>query len=380
MPPIDPFHLTPRPLEPSHPRCCPHCGYDCRGLEWGRPCPECGGDLTAREAMAGSRASAGVGGVVCVKCGAPTPGQPIGSMCSTCANRVASGFGPASMGSASEDPLPRQCRQCGYDLRGHPLDAPCPECGPLQGELASQPRRVSSLRTADRSFRVSERFVGSLTFQASLALMAAAILATMAIGLVSMIGLDGVRYHAALAIVAGVVAVVAWPLTPGGLDRERPAWLVIRFIARAGPVVWAVGLWWYTSPIPPGETALLLEFLGISGTTLLLASMASIARELELLHTSRRLTTSAVLAVPIGVFTWVVPFPENRLLIPEGAFGLVATIFTVLAVLPWLWLLLQILRSTLDLLSESRWTRRARADARARNARYLADHQRAGSG
>jgi len=196
------------------------------------------------------------------------------------------------------------------------------------------------------------------------------VLAIGAIGIVSMVGLARGPYYHSLAIAAAAVAVVSWVLTPASLDRERPAWLIVRWGARTGLALWVPALWSAADPAANRWELLVLEAIGLVGAMLFLAVLASIAREVELLHTARRLTTLAVVSIPIGAFTWIMPFPESRFVLPDGAAGMIGTVFVLFSVAPWYWLLIQTARSAGDLATESQWSARARRDRVKRDAAF----------
>jgi hypothetical protein len=209
-------------------------------------------------------------------------------------------------------------------------------------------------------------------FRVAMLVVFLSVLAVAVIGIVSMTGLPGERYYNALAIASGAAAIASWLLTPAALDRERPAWAAVRWGARIGLAIWPFGLWSAADPAVSRWETLALQSIGLIGGMLFLAALASIAREVELLYTSRRLTTLAFLTIPIGAFTWIMPFPESRLLIPDGPVGMIGVIFLLIAILPWYWLLLQVIRSAWELLSESRWSVRARRDRAKRDAAFQA--------
>jgi len=188
------------------------------------------------------------------------------------------------------------------------------------------------------------------------------------IGIMSMVGISSNTYNSVLAICAAVAAIAIWPLSPNTLDRERPAWFFVRFGGRAGLACWAFGLWWYTQPTDDKWEATVMQLIGLVGGMLFLAILASIARELELLHAARKLTTSSVLLIPIGLYTFVMPFPQNEATIDQGPFGFVAVVFVLLSIVPWYWLLLRVARAVLELASEARWTQRAHQDYSQREA------------
>ena len=183
-----------------------------------------------------------------------------------------------------------------------------------------------------------------------------------------MVGISSNTYNLVLAICATVAAIAIWPLSPHSLDRERPAWFFVRFGGRVGLACWALGLWWFTLSTEEGRAVMAMQLIGLVGGMLFLAVLASVARELELLHVARKLTTSAVLLIPIGLYTFVMPFPESRVNIDQGAFGFVAVVFVLFSILPWYWLLLRVARSVLELASEARWTERAHQDYSKRAA------------
>jgi hypothetical protein len=189
------------------------------------------------------------------------------------------------------------------------------------------------------------------------------------VGVMSMVGMSPAAYNGVLAVCGVVAAVAVWPLSPASLDKERPAWLFVRFGARLGLIAWALGLWWYIQPTADKWEATAMQLAGVIGGMFFLAVLASIARELELFHTARRLTSAAVLVIPVGVYTFVMPFPEDQVVITTGAFGMVAVVFLIFSILPWFWLLLQVARSVLELASESRWAAVAHADLADREAR-----------
>jgi len=241
-------------------------------------------------------------------------------------------------------------------------------------EAPSRPAasRRSRIQAGERSFRVTNRQSASIVFRGGLLVVLCCTLVTVGAGMVSMSGLTNEQYFTVLAWTATAAAIAAWPITPRGLDIERPAFMLVRWGARLGLAMWAVGLWDLAGDPTTRWGPLGLESAGIVGAALLLACGASIAREFELQHTSRRLTTSAVLAVPIGVFTWIMPFPGDRLNIPAGPEGLIAVVFTLFCVCPWWWLLLRTARSIKDLYRETSWTIRAARDAKARDRELAA--------
>ena len=327
----------------GEPNPCLYCGYDRRGLPSTRPCPECG-SLDTGEPVSRSSASA-IGasmpeGVACVKCGQPVPGLPLGAMCVHCATRLG---GPVSGN---------------VDLTMEDV----PEGAPPQ-----RLRKRAHLSEGELSFRITNSVTGSIAFRGSILALFCTLLGIVGVGLMSMLGMPNEQYFSYLAWMGTVAAIVAWPLTPRSLDIERPMYKVVRWGARIGLGLWAIGLWdladnpavrW--DPVP-------FEAAGIVGAALLVSVGASIAREYELHASARRFTTSAFLTVPIGVYTWIMPFPEDRVVIPEGPAGFIAVFYVLITIGPWWWLLIRTARSLKDLLSETTWTIRARRDARTRD-------------
>jgi hypothetical protein len=366
MAPIDPFFLTPQdePGESSS-RPCGCCAYDLRGLPAHRPCPECG--HVSQEAT-GSATPSGTphGGTSCIQCNSPTPGLPVGALCVRCAQKL-----PPPGRRFAEEPTNRECNGCGYDLRATPVGAPCPECG--QPPLTTDGGRTSEFRktvlaSGELSFRISNRRTRSWLFRGALLATFWSVIVVGMIGIISMVGISSNTYNLVLAICVSVAAIAIWPLSPNSLDRERPAWLFVRFGGRVGLACWALGLWWYTQSAGENWGAMAMQLIGLVGGMLYLAVLASVARELELLHAARKLTTSAVLLIPIGLYTFVMPFPEGKVVIDQGAFGFVAVVFVLISIVPWYWLLLRVARSVLELASEARWTERAHQDYSQRAA------------
>ncbi len=356
MPPIDPFHLdrgSPSP-EPDSPRPCPACGYDRRGTAMGQPCPECGRvEVTSGVAWTGTS---------CIKCGCPTPGLPVGALCRACAQAL-----PPPGERFESHP---SCGQCGYSRQGIASSVPCPECGETpsdRGDATPSGVRRTVLAQGEVSFRISNRLARSWHFRAALLAVFWSVVGVAGSGVVSMIGLPNSQYYAALSLWAVIAAAAVWLCSPRSLDIERPAWLLVRWGARLGLVCWAIGLWWAATSTSATWGPVWMQAGGLIGGVLLLAVLASTARELELLHTARKLTTSAVLLPPIMVFTWVMPFPEDAVTIAEGPVGFIHVVVLLVAVGPWFWLLARVARSLLDMSAACRWTAVARRDQARRD-------------
>ncbi len=374
MPPIDPFKYS--GSGPNlEPRLCSKCGYDLRRLHSARPCPECGQVQTSNAPVPDRSTS----GMACVKCGTPTPGLPLGAMCRECAQKLPPPpETPADMGGLDSGSrmTGATCQSCGYSMRGLPPMQPCPECGSVppsprtEGHVTKS--RPTILAAGEISIRITNQWRCSLVFRGAMLTVLLGVIAVGVIGIISMIELPRAQYCKALAITAAAVAIAAWALTPAGLDRERPAWIMVRWGARIGLLLWPLGLWSAADPAANQWESVVLQFVGIVGAMLFLATLASIAREVELLYTSRRLTTLAFLAIPVGIFTWIMPFPESRLVIPDGPIGMIGMVFLIVSILPWYWFLVQVGRSAQDLLSESGWAARARLDRVRRDAAFRA--------
>jgi hypothetical protein len=227
--------------------------------------------------------------------------------------------------------------------------------------------RPTILVAGERSIRVSERFARSITFRCGLFMVIVALVALAAIGVVSMFGLASKDYVRLLMVVGAVVAAASWIVTPRSLDIEHPTFFIVRWGARLLLPCWVFGLWLELRAGQPTWESFALEFAGAFGAALLLASLASIANELEIKHTSRRLTTTIWLIGPVGLLTWIMPFPENRVAIDTGPFGMVASIFILIAVGPWFWLVLRTIRSLVELFSLGRWIEKAHHDAEERD-------------
>lgn len=367
MPPINVIPLDSQNEAEEGP-CCAQCGYSRHGIPPSRPCPECGNVTISSEDTLHSHAPSGM---VCIKCGAPTPGQPIGSCCADCAQAL-----PAYVGREfSSDDADRRCESCGFDMQGHPVGGVCPECG-LGTSHSKINRSWKKVPVGERSFRISESTIRSFWMCASLMLLITSTCALLVLGMVSMNGLRGTIYVNVQLAVCLVWAVAAWPLTPAGLDIERPWFLIVRWFARSGPLIWAAGLYMASNPVSSilePWIAQLLELIWAGGTTSLLAMLASLAREFDCMHTSRRLTTIAVVALPIGLYTWIMPFPESKVVLGAGAAGFAGAVWVLITVVPWFVILVQIMRSGIDLLQECRWSMRALQDEierdRSRHAR-----------
>jgi hypothetical protein len=168
-------------------------------------------------------------------------------------------------------------------------------------------------------------------------------------------------------VVGAVVAAASWIVTPRSLDVEHPVFFIVRWGARLTLPCWVFGLWLELRAGQPTWESFILEFAGAFGAAMLLASLASIANELEIKHTARRLTTTIWLIGPVGLLTWIMPFPENAVAIDKGPFGMVASIFILIAVGPWFWLVLRTARSLVELFSMGRWIERAHHDAEERD-------------
>lgn len=380
MPPIDPFHLSPQDTDGPEGRTCGGCGYDLRGIPMSRPCPECGLEGSTPGSIADS---SGVDpsdrgpGIACSNCGTPTPGLPIGALCPDCARSLPDSHGGASEPADNAQP----CASCGYDLQGLPLRGPCPECGFVstraQGGHVTTAARPNILAAGERSLRVTERYARSIGFRGGLFVLIVSLVALAGIGMVSMSGLASEDYVRALMAVGVAVSAASWLVTPRSLDVEHPIFLVVRWGARLALPCWVLGLWLELKDGQFTWTSSMLELAGAFGAALLLASLASIANELEIKYTARRLTTSIWLIGPVGLLTWVMPFPESAVQIESGPFGMVATIFILIAVGPWFWLVLRTARSVLELFSMGRWIRKAHHDAEARD-RALRDRMQQG--
>jgi hypothetical protein len=201
----------------------------------------------------------------------------------------------------------------------------------------------------------------------------AGLMTLVGVDIASMMGLASKDYLRALMAVGAVIAAASWLVTPRSLDVEHPVFFVVRWGARITIPCWVLGLWieleqgTYSWTSQTFYTIALLELVGIFGVALLLASLASIANELEIKHTARRLTTTIWLIGPVGVLTWLMPFPENAVHIDLGPIGLVASIYILIVVGPWFWLLLRTIRSVLELLSLGRWISRAHHDVEERD-------------
>jgi hypothetical protein len=378
MPPIDPFHLTPQDMDGPAGRACSGCGYDLRGIPMSRPCPECGLVATSAAVEHNSPASPPIGsrsGVECPDCGAPTPGLPIGALCRDCARSRPATFAAASDSAPGESARP--CGDCGYDLQGTPLGCPCPECGFVSTRRSSAGRTTSArptiLKEGERSFRITERFIRSLMFRAGLLLLLVSLIAVLVVAVISMGGLPSERYLTALITVAWGAAAAAWLVSPATLDVEHPIFFVVRWGARVGLACWPLGLWIERIEGVPSWGSVGMEFAGLCGAGLLLANLASIANELEIKHTARRLTTTIWLLGPVGLWTWLMPFPESVVKVDsESAFGMVAALFVLLCIGPWFWVVLRTARSVMELLSMGTWSGQAHHDAVRRDRAFRA--------
>ncbi|MDP7029271.1 MAG: hypothetical protein QF733_03520 [Phycisphaerales bacterium] len=236
--------------------------------------------------------------------------------------------------------------------------------------------RRTVLPQGEVSFRISGRLARSWHFRAALLVILWSIVGVGGTGVVSMVGLPNSTYFAVLAMWAGVASIAVWFCSPRSLDIERPLWILVRWGARLGLACWAVGLWEARQPTIGMGPAIWMQAGGAVGGVLLLAVLASVARELELLHSARKLTTSAVLFLPIMLFTWIMPFPEDAVTISEGPAGLVQSVFLLIAVVPWFWLLLRVARAVLDMTAECRWAGVAHRDQASRDDAWKQRMQR----
>lgn len=385
MPPIDPFHLTPEDDDGPIDRTCGRCGYDRRGLPKLRPCPECG---VVPSATASGADTAEVylsempDGIACAACGTPTPGLACGAMCMACAQSHISSVSDAGK---SESRLPVDptfpCPECGYDLQGTAVGRPCPECGTVLSRSrrrgTTSKFRPTILADGETSLRVTERFSRSIGYRTGLCLVFGSITITVTAGVLSMWGVPTDSYLRAL-IVAGVAAsVAAWFVTPSTLDVEHPVFAGVRWGARVCLLGWPFGVFVEFTDGGVSWWSIGLQCVGLLGAGLLLMSLVCLANEFEMKHLARRLTTTVWLLFPIGLLTWILPFPEDTIVMPEGSFGLVATIFILIAVGPWYWMLLRTMRSVWGLLLMSSWAGRAHNDEieqdRAMRARMNGD-------
>ncbi|MBT4768524.1 MAG: hypothetical protein HOO04_09210 [Phycisphaerae bacterium] len=385
MPPIDPFHLTPEDYEGPAGRTCDGCGYDLQGIPVSRPCPECGvvaSAATPDNSTFRGDLAAMPDGMACVVCGTPTPGLALGAMCMACAQTQTSSVSAAAGCEPGRPVDPTHpCPECGYDLQGTSIGRPCPECGTISAQsrrgIPTSKARPTILAEGETSLRVTEKFSRSMGYRAGLALVLGSLVITAIAGIVSMNGASIDSYLKSL-IVAGIAAAVAsWLVTPATLDVEYPVFVVVRWGARVCLMFWPIGVLveLYRGTVSWGSAG--LQCVGLFGASLLLITLASLANELEMKHVSRRLTTSVWVLFPIGVYTWLAPFPEAAIAIADGAFGLVAVIFVLISIAPWYWLLLRTLRSVWGLLSLSGWAGQAHNNEvkrdRARRARIKGD-------
>lgn len=369
MSPAPSAHPSPEgPAGTSRP--CPTCGYDRRGIPRDRPCPECGCTLEPEADFEVVTTPAVDMGLRCPKCSRPTPGQAIGSLCVHCA-QSAPIDSPLDVPDGSELDAPSLCGQCGYDLRGTALTGVCPECGEPLAQPSSTfgPGGVPQRRTrrGELSARMPKRIVNSLLFRSGYGVLVTALIVLLITGLASLGGIDRVVYLQILEVIAVGVAASAWITLPRTLDIGRPWWAIWRWGARLALVCWPLGLaaqlrlWDWTL-----MQSQLLELIGLVGMAVYSAMLASVAAELDLRDTSRRLTTATWFVIPIGVFAHFGPYPGQVMSLGNTVIdGLIGS-FILMTILPWIWLVIRLLRASWEIMRYGQWAVRATADARRR--------------
>lgn len=317
---------------------CRSCGYNLRGLRFGRPCPECG----EAAALPGFEAE-------------PSPPPP------------------PKPGTPIDEDL--ACAACGYNLRGLKYGSDCPECGAM----------VHAIRPL-HDLMLDASPVERHRYQVGLALAALCIAvatgARIAYFLAAARGstrLLDFGYIGIGAVNAVTWIVAVWLITPSGLQRRWPVLSAPRRIARGLALLWIPGyaglVLYHLNPTALGA-ALVVDIANYGGRfgggvgALFVAFILSwIAEEAELPTVARRLNAAV----------WILWFPT----LLAQAFPIAIAWFTLiplgLVLFFWAWLMILMGLGAHALSRHARWSEvhalssRNRADRIAEKRRQMAE-------
>ena len=216
------------------------------------------------------------------------------------------------------------CPFCDYDLRGLPVDRPCPECGEHRDRAQTldptdlhayppYPVRAPVARVIDDHPRWRVAFL-------LLACVVASLLVLQVGGMASTF--DFPTYHAACTVLSILWGLAVWMVTPPILDRLLPEYWLVRRAVRCSQGLWAVGyVAWFTHVRPlqgtgavvytTDSTGLMLAhggaWLGVIG---LVVYLRHVAMQLELDDPARRFNLVAWGVAILGPIVWFLPWME----------------------------------------------------------------------
>ncbi len=251
------------------------------------------------------------------------------------------------------------CPSCGYDLHGLTAGALCPECGtkrPGAGGPAPRILRLPELPAAVR---------GSLRWRCATGLLAVTSAAFLLACLVRTFGLRDNTWHTVLLTAGVLIAVSCWAATSSATDGRAS-----RFMQ---PLRWAMRLLVLCLPasvlVDTPAVAAGVSLLGLIGLAMFLWYMAMMARVGDLMRTSRRFELAWILCMPLGGLSWLLPVPGVPVNFPRNEFGYVFGFFALCMFLPLAVLTWYVFRPSLTMCLDSAWVSRERLDEAHKEAR-----------
>ena len=329
---------------------------------------------------------------------------------------------------------PRPCVNCGYDLRGTPINRPCPECGATHAAVVEGSPEGTAEGTPCRTCgtQVPRMPLGSLCPTCAKATSTRARRPRCAKCKYDLTGL--VPGSACPECGTTVQNMGGWygdlpsltmPQLPGDVMRsvtwQFGLWLMViggwggllaaalRTLHGVSDWFWnslvvlvmvmaAVAAWCVTPGAVDGETKWMaplrwatrlciiglptaaladttaievgLGFIGLLGLTGMLWVLAMLSRVGEEMHVSRRFELAWMLCVPLGAIAWLLPIPGGEVMLDRTGVGWVVFFLLIVMMLPTAVLVWFIARPAWTLLHLSRWASQNAIEARARDVKW----------
>lgn len=264
----------------------------------------------------------------CPSCGYDLRGLPAGATCPEC------GTGPAveddphvelldprfhrhpgsaedvdrSRGGGPYRSPPRKCSSCAYDLSGHTPVGRCPECG-LEYDFQRE-------RSAAASTLLPSSIAVTRSWRLGVILCIVAMSSYICLTGYGLFTSSLPIYELGMLVTMAAWCAGCWLILPDSLDGGSAAWRVVRLAACGLQLLWIpafAGSWVVAAS---SSTSSLLHFatdvldaLAFIGLMLILSLLSRIMFDLYLRDLARLLGNMIWIAIPIGLLDWWFPYP-----------------------------------------------------------------------